>query len=380
MTRKRTIKECQDIAKEHGGKCLSLEYIDGKTKLEWECGEHHIWHTAPNNIFNSGCWCPECVANRQKLTIEMCQEHAKGKGGKCLSAEYKNALSKLEWECKEGHIWSVTPNQVLNNDTWCAQCVKVAKLSIEICQEYAESKKGKCLSIEYINSKTKLEWECEEKHTWFATPSNIFFSTWCPQCCSNFKKTIEECKDYAESKGGECLSVEYINSKTKLLWKCGCGYIWEATPGHVLTGTWCPLCAKPGDKIRGRVLSILKSIFMPPECKIEINKKGFKWLIGPNNGEMELDFYIYNKAFTLGIEYDGEQHFKPVQFGGISMKRARENFKAQKKRDRKKNKLLREHKDNIMYFVRFNCKEKITKEFVADKLIKFGVPREFMNV
>ena len=33
------------------------------------------------------------------------------------------------------------------------------------------------------------------------------------------------------------------------------------------------------------------------------------------------------------VEYDGEQHFKPVRFGNISLKEARKNLKKQKKID-----------------------------------------------
>ena len=43
----------------------------------------------------------------------------------------------------------------------------------------------------------------------------------CEECKhGNTKHTIEECKQWAINKGGECLSDKYINSKTPLLWKC----------------------------------------------------------------------------------------------------------------------------------------------------------------
>jgi len=49
-------------------------------------------------------------------------------------------------------------------------------------QQFAKRKGGKCLSEEYINAKTKLEWECRKGHRWFATPDNVTRGTWCPIC------------------------------------------------------------------------------------------------------------------------------------------------------------------------------------------------------
>ena len=43
------------------------------------------------------------------------------------------------------------------------------------------------------------------------------------------------------------------------------------------------------------------------------------------------------------------------------------------KRDKLKNKLIKKSND-IKYFIRFNYKEPITKEYVLEKLIKDGIP------
>lgn len=55
--------------------------------------------------------------------------------------------------------------------------------------------------------------------------------------------TIEEMRDIARSRGGECLSEKYINSKTKLRWRCSEGHEWEAIPNNVKNHhRWCPFC------------------------------------------------------------------------------------------------------------------------------------------
>lgn len=53
-----------------------------------------------------------------------------------------------------------------------------------------------------------------------------------------------------------------------------------------------------------------------------------------NRGKAKFDFYLPH--FNLIIEYDGEQHFKPVQFGNMSKKDAIKEFNQRKIFDRKK--------------------------------------------
>jgi len=56
--------------------------------------------------------------------------------------------------------------------------------------------------------------------------------------------TIEQAKELARARGGLCLSEQYINARSKLLWQCHLGHRWEQTSDNVKRGTWCPVCAK----------------------------------------------------------------------------------------------------------------------------------------
>ena len=54
-----------------------------------------------------------------------------------------------------------------------------------------------------------------------------------------------------------------------------------------------------------------------------------------NKRKLPFDFYLPN--INSCVEVDGEQHFKPVRFGNISVEDAIINFKKQKNRDKIKN-------------------------------------------
>jgi hypothetical protein len=62
-----TIEEMQKIAEERNGKCLSKEYINSDTKLEWMCSEGHTWEQSSRLIKNRGTWCPHCYKERRKI-------------------------------------------------------------------------------------------------------------------------------------------------------------------------------------------------------------------------------------------------------------------------------------------------------------------------
>jgi hypothetical protein len=107
---------------------------------------------------------------------------------------------------------------------------------------FVSSKGGICLSDKYIHSQSHLKWKCKEGHEWMATPNNIKHNYWCPYCSRNRKHTIEEIKQIAISKGGSCLSLSYVDSFSKLKFKCKDKHIWDAFPSNIIRGHWCKKC------------------------------------------------------------------------------------------------------------------------------------------
>ncbi len=102
-------------------------------------------------------------------------------GGRCLSDVYINSMVKYRWECKNGHIWDAIWNSV-NQGKWCPVCAGNVKHKIKQLHDYAVNSTGKCLSLIYVNSDTKYEWECKNGHTWHATWHDVTCGTWCPSC------------------------------------------------------------------------------------------------------------------------------------------------------------------------------------------------------
>ncbi|MEH7223216.1 hypothetical protein V7112_05315 [Bacillus sp. JJ1566] len=55
------------------------------------------------------------------------------------------------------------------------------------------------------------------------------------------KHNIENMRYLAKERGGQCLSQQYVNINTKLQWMCSNGHIFESRPVDVLRGNWCPI-------------------------------------------------------------------------------------------------------------------------------------------
>jgi hypothetical protein len=252
FVKKTSIQDCHKLAESRGGKCLSSEYTNNSTKLKWECKEGHIWESAWQYIYNKGHWCIYCGGSNKKSIMD-CHKLAESKGGKCLSLDYINSNSKLKWQCEKGHIWD-TCYSLINQGSWCPECVGRKKKTIEDCHKSAQLKGGKCLSTEYIECHHKMIWECEKGHIWNTPYTSIVEGTWCPECVGLKKKSIQDCHKLAESKGGKCLSTQYINNSSKLSWECAKGHTWNATWNSTnCEGRWCKECVYAIEEMEGEI-------------------------------------------------------------------------------------------------------------------------------
>jgi len=247
-----SIQDMQDNAHKKGGKCLTENYINSRTKMQWECSEGHKWFQFGHVILKNRSWCPTCsmikMAEKQKSdNFERMKKYASKKGGKILSEIYISSVSKLTWQCSERHSFEATPTYIKSYNYWCPHCKGITneyllKQRLEEYKKIAIFNGGKCLSENYINNYTPIEFQCSKGHTWFAEPSRVKCGTWCPKCANNQRHTIEDMQQLAFKHGGKCISEEYVNYKSILKWQCSFGHTWMARPDNIGKGYWCPVC------------------------------------------------------------------------------------------------------------------------------------------
>ena len=102
---------------------------------------------------------------------------------------------------------------------------------------------------------------------------------------------------------------------------------------------------------------------------VEQNYKGFGWLKTKSGRKQEIDIWI--PKYKLAIEYDGEQHFKPMRYG--TKVEMLNKLNRTKKLDKIKNNKISKHINDVIFFIRFNYKEDISEKSVLYKLKEQGV-------
>ena len=131
-------------------------------------------------------------------------------------------------------------------------------------------------------------------------------------------------KKYLNQFGNEYEIIgEYIDTVTPVLVRCSCGYEYSVTVGNFKSGKRCPKC-NIISKGENQIIKLLDSWGIDYEYQYRFDdcKKIYK---------LPFDFFI--SKYNLCIEYDGEQHFKPIDFAGRGEEWANERFKQTKIND-----------------------------------------------
>lgn len=386
MARRLTYKEVKEFVegKEGNGcKLLSDEYINNSTKMLFQCKCGNEFETRFANFeYNNKRQCNECGkrirVKKRRLTYEEVKHYIEvesGSGCKLLSKEYTNNCTPLKIKCKCGNEFKVNFSKFKDNKKqYCNICgynIRTKKLRhsySDIKNEF--EKRGYILvSKEYKSLNEQLKYICpkhKDKGILTIWGTNLLKGHGCVYCGAEsageiLKKTNEEFISEMEEKYGDEYIIlgEYINAKTKIKVKHNiCGHEWSVTPANLLRGYGCPKCASSkGEKTIGEYLQSNNIDFISEYSFIDCR----------NELPLPFDFYLPDSN-TL-IEYDGKQHYEPVNFGGCSDDVALINHKRTKKHDNIKNTYC---KSNNIKLVRipywdFDNIEQILDEVLSNK-------------
>lgn len=180
------IKELEELAQNKGGRLLSEIFYGEDGWHQWQCAQGHEWRARAKAI-RRGAWCHDCAGNK-KNSLEDCHRLAREKNGLCISMTYVNARASMMWECHKGHQWQASC-QLIKRGAWCPHCAGNAKGTLQVVRDWAQARGGNCLSVAYVNSSSLLQWQCNKKHKWLASFGNVKGGTWCRRCSYDSRKT-----------------------------------------------------------------------------------------------------------------------------------------------------------------------------------------------
>jgi hypothetical protein len=245
------LEDFQHIARERGGECLSTEYTRAQDYLRFRCQLGHEFEAKAQGI-SRRTWCPECAPNKRP-TLDRINARAQELGGTCISKNYVNTLTELQFRCERGHKFALSWNR-MQAGVWCRECRKMYPreadpMSLNEMAEWVERLGGECLSPRYEGANHKYQFLCRAGHNWETRPSGLKKGAWCAECTGLAPITIEEMRETASFRGGRCLSSECKGCNFRLDFECAHGHQWSATVTSVRRGSWCPQCFDTAPKL-----------------------------------------------------------------------------------------------------------------------------------
>jgi very-short-patch-repair endonuclease len=276
---------------------------------------------------------------KRKTTAEFIKEAKAIHGNKYdySQVEYKNSQTKVKIICPEHGEFEQSPNSHLQG-AGCPKCGGSEKLTTNEFIIQAKEKHGNKYNysqVEYINNKTKIKIICLEHGEFEQQPSNHLQEAGCPKCVGKNKTTeefIKEAKEVHRNKY-DYSQVEYIDAKIKVKIICQEHGLFKQTPHAHLSGRGCAKC---GYSSKGE--QKIEAYLNEKNINFESQKRFDKL---KDKSYLFYDFYLPD--FNLLIEFDGIQHFEPVdQFGG------EKGFKQVQKRDKLKNEFAKKNRIDLL--------------------------------
>jgi len=260
---------------------------------------------------------------RKKTTNETIKDFQNVHGDKYdySKVNYINSRTKVEILCLEhGSFWK-TPELHLSG-YGCNKCNKKNHLKTKnIVKDFKKVHDNKYdySKVNYIDSRTKVIIICYEHGEFLQTPEIHKTGNGCPKCSLKIKPVDKHLNDFKKihSNKYNYSKVKYISPHYKIEIICPEHGSFFQTPANHKRGHGCPICAQENSESKGerRVREFLESnnISFKQEVKLFENYR--------------FDFYL--EDLNTIIEYDGKQHFEPVEyFGGLEgLKKTQERDK-----------------------------------------------------
>lgn len=216
---------------------------------------------------------------------------------------YVNTNHAIEHKCRLcTDTFSIIPKSVINGAKCKCQYKKVYKSRLSNDEYINKILYTKYQSLEiYKGANIEILHICKNCGTTKSMkPSNALTDIGCTEC-----KRLKYKDEYLEilSKTSIELIDEYISSKTKVKHNCTtCNNNWYIRPNDISFGVGCSFCniSKGENEIRK---------YLDTHGIEYIREKVFKDL-----PRLRFDFYL--PTYNMCIEFDGVQHFKPIDYFG----------------------------------------------------------------
>ena len=367
------------------------EYKGNRYKVEIICPIHgSFMQTAQTHL--KGIGCPKCgfekISQSKKMSTNEFIKRSKEKFG---NNTFLYEKTNLEHRRKDGKVCITCP---IHGDFWqrpsahlqgsgCYECGK-KRMSEEkkyTTKEFIEKAKKvhgdkyDYSKVEYVHSQSKICIICPIHGEFWQAPMVHLKGSGCPKCADNQPITTQEFVKRSKEKHGNLYDYsksEYKNNRTKIEIIChkkdknGIEHgSFFTTPHSHMQGSGCPKC-KQNYHLENEVRLLLTQNNIDFEEKKTFEGLKYKIALKP-------DFYLPKE--NIIIECQGEQHFKPINFGGKNKEILNKQYHLIQKRDAIKREYCKENNIKLIEYTHVDIenknliktKENLLKEIKNDK-------------
>lgn len=270
-----------------------------------------------------------------------------------ILSEFQKTTDHVKCKCNKcGYIWNTSTIAHLKTSKGCPNCSGVAKKSQEYYQELI-NKKFPNLKIINFRKQDNFDIQCTlcnhiHKNTSIDT---ILKSKGCINCQSIFRTPERFVEEMQKINPNIEILGKFTQTKNPIKVKCKiCNRVWEPLAKNLIKGLRCT-CET---RTKGEILiwNILNKYNINFLFQKEISDKIF------SQPFLLIDFYLPD--YNLFIEYNGKQHYVPIEYFGGEIQ-----FNKQQTRDEE----LREYcrLNNIKLL---ELKYDLSPEEIEDKILK----------
>lgn len=257
----------------------------------------------------------------RKLTKEEAQEKLNAVRPKVeIISDYNGMYSYITCRCRTcDYVWSTKLHTLIYSvSVGCPRCAIEVRNKNEMISHdnfvARVKKKNSNIKIigKYTGMKHRIDVECSIcGNQWAPIADSIAnCNTGCPVCGRDKvseKKRMSHNDFVNRCKLADVTPIEeYTGLRNKILVRCNkCGEEYMAPPASLLAGHGCPLCRQSkGERIISLCLNENNIKFIPQ----------YMFDICRDKNPLPFDFYLPED--NVCIEYDGEQHFRAVNYFG----------------------------------------------------------------
>jgi hypothetical protein len=325
MPRKKTAADYKLLAQSFGYEWLGPEVATTNIKTFWLCDKGHKMEKTYSHL-KAGRKCLQCTIEASRNTPENYHRIAQLHGFEWLGPEVAGVMIKTRWCCNRGHEWDAKYNHI-KNGRGCPHCSNRIPKNAQDHRKLAKSRKFEWLGPLASDTRGKTNWRCNLGHEFSTSYTTLRNSKGrgCPHCAGKAHKTIDDYHALAAQYGYQWLGKELPPTVFgKTLWQCDKGHQWKS-PFHTLDcNHGCSQCSllsrqSKGEKRIAKFLTALDIMYS--------RQKAFEGC--KDKKVLRFDFFFTYAGQRFLIEYNGQQHYKPVGHWG-----GKEALETSKRRDR----------------------------------------------